>query len=194
MDTTIVIVEHAHSGTTMVAGICQILGVPMVGEVYDEMKWEDLEIKEALEKGKEAFMALVEDRNEQHSIWGFKQPGVWQHSAMLTTCLRNPKYLAIFKDPVSVTSRRYKKAKELDGLINTLDQMRWAARGIRDSGLEVRPMSYHLAVIDPEQFVAKLVKYLGLDVDQENVSRAVRYIQPNAGSPRKPYPKVSSWI
>ena len=127
---TVAIIDFAHSGTTMLAGICHILGVPMVGADYKPHKMEDLEVARAI-RDEGRFARLVEQRNGQHEAWGFKMAGAWKFPNSLAH-LREPVYLAIYKDPVSVTARRFGLSTTAK-LANTLEQMKrnFSASGTR---------------------------------------------------------------
>jgi hypothetical protein len=194
MGRTVAIIDFAHSGTTMLAGICQILGVPMVGEQHKVRKWEDLEVMAAL-KDEAQFAALVKERNAEHNTWGFKCAGAWKYPASLVH-LRDPVYLAIYKDPVSVTWRRFGKGRvrPTQRVRNTIDQMKASIDGICFWGQAVHTLSYHRAITKPGVFVQEIASLIDWAGDDEQLNRATAYIQPNLGRPRQPYPEVESWI
>ena len=199
MDRTIAIITFAHCGTTMLAGVLEILGVPMVGENYHRMKWEDHDIIAALkDENEEQFAALVAERNAQHSTWGFKYPGAWKFMPLLKTYLRNPVYLGIFKDPISVTRRRFGKSEDrfLRKVRNTIRQYKNAIDGIYACGIPIHFFSYQKAIASPYKFVLELIEVAGLDIDEddERIGKAVKYIQPNDLGPRRRYPSVEQWI
>lgn len=190
---TIVIVDLAHHGTTMVSGLCCILGVPMLGSRYDEEKLEDLDIEKAmLTHKRDVFDRIVEKRNDAHSSWGFKRVGGWIWAEWFEK-LRDPVYLAIYKDPVTVTRRRFGNAA-VNGILNTVVQMERSMQGIRNSGLRVHFLSYQTAVVRPEKFVRGIAYWAGVDVSEEQMQKALGYIQPNIGDPRGRYPRLGPWI
>ena len=194
---TIVIVEHAHCGSTMLAGMLEIVGVPMVGENYKKMKWEDQEIIEAMRSGNEDdFAELVRERNLKHDVWGFKSPGAWLYMPLLLKHLRNPIFLAIYKDPVSVTLRRAggRGGNFLELVENTVHQFSQSLRGMRDTRQRIYLLSYLKAIADPSGFVDELLSVVKIEVDEETVERLVAFIQPNTGHPLTPYPSVEKWI
>ena len=124
-------------------------------------------------------------------------PGVWQqHTALLKTYLRDPVYFAIYKDPVSVTWRRFTKGEthSLSKMRDTIQQYKTSMDGIHASGLPVHVLSYHKAIIKPVAFVQQVAVAIGFDGNGVLVDRAADYIQPNRGRPQAVYPKVESWI
>jgi len=194
MERTIVIVDLAHHGTTMISGLCCILGIPMCGTRYDEEKLEDLDIQDALLKNRrEAFECIVEERNAEHAMWGFKRVGGCLWASWLEESLRNPVYFAIYKDPVSVTGRRFRSIA-IGKLLDTVIQMKTSVEDIKASGLPVHLLSYHKAIISPVEFVQGLAGRIGVEVNSIQFDRAVGYIQPNRGSQKRKYPEVEPWI
>ena len=192
---TVAIIDFAHSGTTMVAGICEILGVPMVLGDHHRIKWEDHSVIEAIQQGEGAFAALVERRSHL-AAWGFKYPGAWKFPEALAH-LRNPVYLAIYKDPVSVTRRRFGTSEDraMKKLRNTMRQMMKSINALYYTfGQPVHVLSYQKAIIAPEAFVREIAIAIGLDGGNALINKAAEYIQPNTGGPRKRYPEIESWI
>ena len=190
--TTVAIIDFAHCGTTMVAGVCEILGVPMVNEDYHPVKREDWEVVEALREGR--FAELAEQRNE-HEHWGFKYPGAWIYADVLRENLRDPLYLTIWKDPASVTRRRFGRSdvRWLHKMINTCRSMAESLDGIKRSGLPVHTLSYYHATTDPVWFVRRMAEMIGIQPSTEQLVRAREYIQP-ATWVRNTYPEVEPWI
>lgn len=191
MPSTVAIIDLAHCGTTMLAGVCEILGVPMVGARYKERKWEDQDVIAAI-RDRTAFAQLVARRDAAHERWGFKFAGAWLFADSLVV-LRDPVYLAIYKDPVSVTARRF-NAVTISKLANTLRQMRDSVHGINDAGLDVRWLSYHQAVVTPAAFVVEVAHAIDIPPTPAQVDRAVAFIRPNRGGPLAPYPEVAKWL
>jgi len=177
--TTVVILDLAHCGTTMVAGVFQLLGVPMVGDRYDAAKWEDLEVIKALQD-ESAFAWLVANKPD---LWGFKYPGAWKFAPMLKTHLRDPVYFAIYKEPVSVTMRRFGGAAGPGRVRDTIQQMEASINGIIESRLPVHFLSYQIAITAPRAFASRLANLAGLSVNKSQMDAIARYVQPGAGYP-----------
>ena len=193
MGKTVIIIDHAHCGTTMLAGLLEMAGVPMVGTNFKEDKWEDLDIIDSLSSGNEhRFARLVRHRNEQHEIWGFKYAGAWKFMDVMLKYLTNPIFLVIYKDPVAVTMRRFATRDVLIGkLKNTFKQFMEGINGILETRQPVHVFSYEKAVVAPREFVQDLLDIIELDADVDNLAK---FIQPNPDSPRKRYPSVKKWL
>jgi hypothetical protein len=163
----------------MLAGVCEILGVPMVGAYHKPMKWEDLTVIEAL-KDNDRFGKLVKRRNAQHDVWGFKYPGAWKFMPILKRHLRDPVYLAIFKEPVSVTQRRF-HCVTLQKALNTVEQFRIAVDGMLATGEDIKLLSYHQAIIAPREFVSQVANLIGVKPTNGQIDCAIGFIQPGRG-------------
>jgi len=187
---SIVIVDFAHSGTTMLAGILERLGVPMVsGNDYLDHKWEDMDIISALQKGDDEFSIEVEKRNLLHPIWGFKFPGAFKFSDRMSRILPNPTYLAIYKDPVSVSYRRFGFIST-DRIKDTMDRMQESILGIKESGLNVHFFAYQQACIDPDRFVLRVEDICKTPSQYFQHRDAVDFITPGVFESRGKYPSV----
>ena len=195
--TTIAIIDFAHCGTTMCAGIFEIFGIPMVNDRFQPIKREDWEIMEALQKGEEAFAEVVRRRDAEHKMWGFKFPGAWKFASAMRAHLQDPVYLAIWKDPISVTRRRFGTSNRqwLRKCCNTCRQFKRSMNSIYASDLPVHTLSYHEAIVTPGQFVRHLAELAGTHPTAQQLDRATSYIQPSPGDGRRaPYPDVTQWL
>jgi len=168
--TTVVVLDMAHCGTTMLAGVLERLGVPMT-QGGDRGFLEDAALAESL-RNREAFEALVQERSGQ--TWGFKHNGVWRFAKWFG-CLDNPVYLAIYKDPVSVT-RRYHGDVEIGALYNILLKMDRSMAGIAASNLSVHWLSYLEAVRGPHLFAERIAEICGLSATEKQIHRAASHI------------------
>ncbi len=194
METTIVVVAFAHCGTTMTTGVFEALGVPMVGENYLEGNWEDQDAIESIEHGDESsFRELVAKRNAESPVWGFKYTEAYYYMDKLRRNLRNPVYFAIWKDPMSVTQRKYGYGNGLFllDMQQTCIEMKRAAGIIFQSGEQVNMLSYSQAIAAPHRFVQHLVDISGLTVASSDIEMAAKTVRPNVTDNwREPYPQV----
>ena len=198
MGLTVGIIAYAHTGTSMLSAILEMMGVKMVFddvEDYHHRKWEDHEFIHKLEN-EDAFAEMVARRNAQVDCWGFKYPGAWQYMDRLERHLRDPVYLAMWKDPVSVTLRRFNSTNRFGRkLRNTIRQMKRAMDGIHAAGQPCHHFSYEDAVLTPARFVDRVADVIGVTLDEPQRERIVSYIQPNvSGNRHRAYPEIEPWI
>ena len=175
--TTVAVVDMAHCGTTMLAGVLERLGVPMLAGGDRGVNLEDAAVAHALRK-RSWFEALVRERSGR--TWGFKHPGAWRYASWFE-CLESPVYLAIYKDAVSV-SRRHVHTMEYirpDHYVQyTASRILRSLNGIQSSGLPVCYLSYLDAVRDPYAFVVQVVELCGLGVTERQLHEAAKFIKP----------------
>ena len=168
------IIDLAHCGTTMTAGVLERIGVPMVFDHSGARKLEDSEVMAALQEPAK-FSTLVKRRGVDG--WGFKFPGAWKYAKTLRFCLPEAVYVAIYKDPVSVTMRRFgtisggKLAKTVRWMADNVD-------GLQSSGLEVAWLSYAHAMRYPCQFVTKLAGLAGVNVTGGQMDAVLEWMFP----------------
>ena len=198
MGVTVGIIAFAHSGTSMLSAILEMLGVKMVfGDVedYHHRKWEDHEFIHKLDD-EEAFGEMVARRNEQVDTWGFKYPGAWMHMDRLQRHLREPVYVAIWKDPVSVTLRRFNSRNRFGNkLRNTIRQMKTAMDGLYAAGQPCHHFSYEDAILTPATFAADVASAVGATPTVDQLHNIIDYIQPNfTGNRNSAYPEIEPWI
>ena len=140
-------------------------------------------------------MEIAEERNKI-GTWGFKSPHSFNSVQEIdfNKCLRNPRYFAIWKDPLTVTRRRIgpeNKHRMSQELPQTCRKMMRAFEIIKDSDIEVNMLSYTHAVYMPRKFVMDVVSKSGLRVGQDKIEDAINSINPNTSNNwRAPYPQV----
>jgi hypothetical protein len=172
--TTVVILDCALCGTSMLAGLVHRLGIPMVRDNCRLDKMEDLDIRDALQKEAD-FARLVQERSG--ADWGFKWSELARFAAWFKAYLENPIYLAIYKDPVSIAWRRHQEINAKTALDSVL-RMRDSLTRIIGSGLPVHILSYTEAVTSPLVFVRRLASIIRVDADERTIAHAATYIQP----------------
>lgn len=175
---TVVVLGTARSGTTMVAGVLQALGVPM-GEKLGPVL-EDVAISTALESGDVArFEALVGRRNAQYPLWGWKRPAAVDSVGTWLPRVRAPYVVAVFRDPFAIANRN-----RISMLTDVFPNMAQAIQHLgklvdvlRGLDCPLLLCSYEKVLADPIAFVRSVDDFLGLDVPARH-NEAVRQIEP----------------
>jgi hypothetical protein len=193
---TVVIIDFPRCGSSMTAGVLEILGVPMVGTNYDPYKLEDIDIQKSLymEPDEDKFASIVAERSARNEIWGWKCLGGWKFADWYAKYLVDPVYIAIYKDPVSVTRGRY-RAMGISKIHSTFANMYEGLRGILDNKMPTRFLSYQTAIVDPRLFVTSIADIIQVQVADDAIERAVGYISPTDGiHTRSKYPSVEEFM
>jgi len=94
---TIVVLGCSRGGTSMVAGTLRILGVPMgriVGPNHEDIDF----ITQDLDQ----IAATIAERNAQQHVWGWKYPHTIDYLGQILPLLRNPHFIVVFRNELSV--------------------------------------------------------------------------------------------
>ena len=94
---TFVVLGNYRGGTTMIAGVLMALGVHMGNPSTMRIHRED---RDFWQQPCHVVQTLISWRNKHHDVWGWKDPAVVNYVERLH--LRNPHYIAIFRDPWAV--------------------------------------------------------------------------------------------
>lgn len=179
---TVVVLGVARSGTTAVASVLQALGVFM-GERLGSVL-EDVALSEAVEaRDGRRLRDLVNQRNADHPVWGWKRPSALEHVDAWKEAFRNPYVIAVFRDPFAIANRNRismltdvfqnmaRSVKQLDAMVRFLEGRKGP----------VLLCSYEKILAFPEAFVKAVDDFLDLNA-AELWTEAVRRIVP---SPRE---------
>ncbi|RYG89407.1 MAG: hypothetical protein EON59_01555 [Alphaproteobacteria bacterium] len=100
----IIITGAARGGTSLVAGICDAVGIPMGkgGPRFENpyLQWA------VLADRWDVVAELVKIIDAQEPLWGWKLPALHKNLHRVSGLLINPRYVFVLKDPVTVARRR----------------------------------------------------------------------------------------
>jgi hypothetical protein len=177
---TLIVTGMARSGTSMVARALVAAGVHM-GEIGDEIVYEDVEIGPALEASDTAALArIAAERDARFDVWGFKRPHLFSHAGPdVAASFRDPRFIITFRDPVAIAMR------------NRISELVTEACSLRDAAVDNRRciefalglacptmlVSYEKAVLRPDGFIEHLAAFCGLDLGASDRGRMVRSIE-----------------
>ena len=136
---TLIVMGMPSGGTSMTAGTLSLLGIDM-GEKVGPGNIEDQEFLKLVEELQplyseagepdqdkfERLRALVEKRNAEKPVWGWKDPHSINYIAQLMPVLRNPHFLVICRDHMAAaqTIKLRSGADYLPTIDNYLQHMR----------------------------------------------------------------------
>lgn len=175
---TIIVLGVARSGTSMVASVLRQLGVFMGAEAVPPV-YEDVRLAKAIETGAQAdARRVVAEYNETHATWGFKRPGALGYLNELSTLVRTPIYVVVFRDPLAIANRNAisMRADPLRSIHQTLKQYAVLHDFLVSQSPVALLVSNEKALLKPDVFVQQVVDWLGLDVPQQQRDRAAACI------------------
>ena len=187
---TILIIGQARSGSTMVSSVINEMGIP-VGENYGPV-YEDNDLGKYvndLAKGKlsKNFIKEIRKRNNLYDKWAWKRPDMYGYLDVFINQIRNPCLIAIFRDPVSVSSRnRISLSMQnnssddcLKSFQDSLDEQRKIVEKIKKLKLPSLLISYEKAISNPIHFITELKKFAGCKGTKSTSQKLLSIITPN---------------
>lgn len=181
---TFVVIGVGRGGTSMVAGVLSSVGIDM-GRLSG-VTFEDLDIRDVTKnfpstEWMENLMPIFERKNKKLDIWGFKVPKFSKHLMELSSVLRNPVFIFVFRDPVAIAVRNVVSTSiEFSySMKHTLMNYKLFAEFIETTKQPLVAISYEKAIIEPELMVRTLVELLAIDASEEMVLKAINFIEPS---------------
>ncbi|RAI03724.1 hypothetical protein DLJ53_04380 [Acuticoccus sediminis] len=187
------VIGASRSGTTMTAGLLQILGV----EFGDRMapRGEDLEINDCVLRlqsalfpvrlwgVRRAFGKLVAARRERWGVFGFKTPHLGQVLPVLADKIPNPVYIYVLRNPLksAVSWERTHNRAIWKTLPSVLITQFATALFVARTKSPVLMFAYEDATRSPERFVEEFVSATGLSASPATITTAVDFISPTRG-------------
>ena len=181
-----------RGGTTAVAGLCQRLGLYQGEDLGINIEDKSMRI----EKGLDAIRATVAARNAAHDVWGWKHPNPKDYIDDLLPDLRNPRLILVTRDltanALGIAGRGEGKLRK--ALAGALQRTRWNMAFIRKRKLPVLLVSYEKLCLRPQDCVAEIAAFLGVEPSEAQRAEIDAFIKPGwynvpEGHRREPKPK-----
>ena len=170
---TMVVLGVERGGTSMAAGVLRALGVPM-GERAGLNHEDPVFLNDEPEK----LQRSIRTRNQQHELWGFKVPKASMQLPFYEKTLRNPYYVVVFRNPLSVAdSWRQRGAGDTVDVLARINAYQNAIQKmVSTTKAPVLFVNYERAVADEAskaQTVSEFASFAGIELTDELQSRAV---------------------
>ena len=182
---TVLVLGTPRGGTSVVAGICHMLGVPMGLEI-DRSNMEDLRFRAALEA--ESRLQLIVDYLERlHQlgpIVGAKDPVAIDHLADVYPRIPQPILVVVSRDVYASTQREVAEGHEFFEMLRATIRRKYAVLDFIstvDDPLIV--VSYERLMQDPVAAVQSLARFLVGAVPGRLVRLTAGMVQPHADMP-----------
>lgn len=186
---TLIVVGCGRGGTSLVAGVAIILGVPM-GADGDSVNHEDVELVNAAQgrdiNGRstecsadsiiEQLNKLIHERNDLNNIWGWKDPSADLYLEAISGAIRNPFVVFVNRDMAAIAQSEFNKRQysieqayeqallRFGRYWDLLQKLRWPTLLV----------SYERAALDPEALLCEIADFIGLDQPTEQQREAVK--------------------
>lgn len=178
---TFVILGAPRGGTSMVGGLLRLFGIFMGDSISGSYgdKHEDTEFYKS--KTKKERIGLINKRNEEHEVWGFKDPKVTRYLHEIEKELINPHYIVITREPIPSAKSAAKRNKNqtFEGafyrsvVINDL-----LNKFMESNEGKCIHFTYEDCLEHPANFVETLEVYLDIKLSKEQKQTAINFISP----------------
>lgn len=169
---TIVVLGAPRGGTSMVAATLRSLGVMMgekLGNQHEDPRFRrDIPIA--------SMMQTILDRNTAHDVWGWKLPNTVYYVEKLLPYLRNPHFVAIFRNPYAIShssAQRDERAYDVRLLKAAANHTKLVVDLIGRTNAPTALISFEAAIQQPERFVRSLAGFIGVPADNSKVHEVV---------------------
>lgn len=157
---TIVVLGSPRGGTSMVSATLRKLGVMMgekLGHQHEDRNFRrDVPLPMMIE--------TIQHRNREHDVWGWKLPNSVYYVEDLLPYLRNPHFVAIFRNPYSI-SRSSAERDRRDYEVNLLQVAANHTKKVVDLLARLKApaalTAFESAMANPDQFVRGLASFVG---------------------------------
>lgn len=177
---TIIVLGCARSGTSMVAGVLNRLGIS-VGRRHDDATYEDIDLSLAFESGNfNSAESIINSYNKQHDIWAWKRPGLLDYQHEAAKRVRNPYYIAIFKDVFAISNRNRisMEADILSNMGNVLQEHAKLLDILKSLNAPCLMLSNEKVLQNKSEAVDAIAEFTGKGNTEQRES-AIEFITPN---------------
>lgn len=171
---TVIILGASRGGTSMCAGLVRLLGVHMGDAAADDSS----ESREFQTGNKRLLLERIRSNNAAHPLWGWKYPEAYTYIHKLRSALRNPHFVVVTRDMLSVASAyRRKEGIAIDRALSEVSA-RYAQllRFVRKERAPLLLLSYEKALANREGTVTELADFLGIRVSPAQANECSQFI------------------
>lgn len=187
---TLCVLGPPRSGTSMVARSLAFMGIPMGVPVpapsalvnYEDPEFVDiLHCRSESEVDRNALGLAIQNRNGAYHTWGFKVPMAIAASKLLSSMLRNPHFVFVFRDPLSIAIRENLavNAPVIDSIQRVIDYYSSMQVLLREVTAPCLLISYEKAIQSPSHFCRELAGFCGIPIVAEQLELWIQQTKPN---------------
>lgn len=175
---TIVVLGTYGSGTSAVAGLLRILGIPM-GSKFNAPNHEDLELQRATLS---CLKSVIDKRNQEFSLWGWKDPYFLTSGTInqAISLIRNPHFICVFRGPYSTAIRQSSDTKtdlvqNLKIAVNNLNKLVEFVENYY-SKFPILFISYEKLMLNKEENIRSIANFVGIDLSDTLLDECLKFI------------------
>jgi hypothetical protein len=183
---TVLVLGIPRGGTSVVAGICHMLGVPM-GLDIDPANMEDREFHQMLrhpdvQSAAVRYFARLRDGRQ---LAGAKNPVVIDHLADFFPVISEPVLIVVSRDVYATAQREEISGNEFFSSLREAIRRKYAIlEFVETADAPLLVVSYERLMMEPARAVTSIARFLIGTVDAELVRLASEGVRPHADMPR----------
>jgi hypothetical protein len=170
-----------RGGTSMVAGVARALGLDL-GDPGERKNNEDPRFHTA---PLPALWRVVDARNAEADVWGWKHPAAGRYITELSARLRNPYFIVVYRDPIAAARSQIKRDKAARRRTERLAIHESTSSSAMNTGFALatdRPVllvSNERAIDDQTGLIDDMAAFLGVPPPSDSLrAKILEYIEP----------------
>tara|TARA_Y100000385_G_C12822413_1_gene520953 strand:+ start:53 stop:739 length:687 start_codon:yes stop_codon:yes gene_type:complete len=188
---TLILFGNPRGGTTMIANVVRSMGIFLGDDLPVNLEdsgfnWDVL-TKQNPNWGRNQKLStiqqLIEKRNTDHDIWGWKYPRSDRFLEEISSNLINPMLICVFRDIVATTWRNVVRRGQppINLMQNALNLQASNLNLIEKSGIPSLLISYEKAISDPLQLTSSLNQFMNLNLTEDQLKLSSTMVNPELG-------------
>lgn len=172
---TIIVLGAPRGGTSMVAATLRKLGVVM-GEGKLGHQHEDKAFRG--EVPVESMLETIRRRNQDYDMWGWKLPNSVYYLDQLLPHIRNPHFIAVFRNPYSISNsaaERDKRDYEFQFLKIAINHTAKVVDLIGKTTVPTALVSFEASRRSSREFVESVAGFIGLEKNDLKIEDALEH-------------------
>lgn len=173
---TLIVMGVSRGGTSLAAGVLRLAGVFMGHKVAHDSH-EDAEFHNH-DPG--ALKNLILARNTEQSTWGWKYPHAVDYLSHIHAHLRNPHFIVVFRDLLSV-AQGFNRKHDIpihEALLDAHQRYGKIARFVSECRDPLMSISYEKAITQQGLFLDDMENFCGFELDAKTRRRCLAFIKP----------------
>jgi len=176
---TYVVLGVSRGGTSAISGLLSHFGVYM-GRSGQAPLFENLKMNKALRGSNEDVQQVVSKFNREHDVWGFKGNAIPQSYSEVSSMLRNPVYVVVFRDLLAIANRAMLSAnRDILNIMNRqLKEYQRIIEFVNQRQNYFVLVSYEKLTAYPEAVVSRIARGVDIAPGSDQLSAATAFITP----------------
>ncbi|WP_221798744.1 sulfotransferase [Oceanobacter mangrovi] len=185
--TSIIVVGVGRGGTSAVTSSLYSLGV-FIGDEWHKPNYEDVYLAEKFQQRDwQNFQKKIAEYERDHQLFAWKYPGVINKLRKIDGFFENPRYVFVFRDIYSISDRmnRALGRSHLAGMLKASIQYLKVLNFIKYRKPDCLLISYEKMITNTDDYARRLLAFLSMESNQENVNAIISGVNPSPTGYRK---------